>query len=137
MMQTTLEQPQTDTARQTRRRRRFNPEGVSNEPLHPRQAAVELQPDFRSIARQLCPGDLSTQDDLVQEMSLAALLCREPQTRSMFRWLAGWRAVDYLRWWTLPLRMRTPGVDLDALEQESPEVSEFAKKLNKALSGED
>ena len=67
--------------------------------LLPRVAAVELEPEFRTLARQLAPRDKSTQDDLVQEMALACLLATEAQSRSSFRLCAVWRAKDYLRWW--------------------------------------
>ncbi len=113
-----------------RRRLRFNPEGESNALLHPRQAAVELQDDFRSMARQLCPRDRSTQDDLAQEMALAILLCPEPQTRSHFRLVACWRAQDYLRWWRAGLRRNQRGPREES-ESSSRELDHSCAVLNR------
>src|SRR5262249_15013977 len=72
---------------------------VPRDLLAPREAAVALQPDFRALARLLSRRDRSTRDDLVQEMSLAALECAESHTRSFFLRLGFSRALNYLRWW--------------------------------------
>ena len=72
--------------------------------LDPRAAAVDLLDDFQRLAAALSPRDSSTQDDLVQEMCLAALECTQPNQRSYYLWLAGWRAKDYLRWWLTPMK---------------------------------
>jgi hypothetical protein len=92
--------------------------------LMPRQAAVELQDTFRWLARALRPGDKSTQDDLVQEMSLGALNCGEPHTRSYFLQRGVSRAVDYLRWWDEPLT--------GPLEAESEELAAREKTADPA-----
>ena len=105
--------------------------------IHPRTAVMEMQDEFRSIARQLCPRDKSTQDDLVQEMSLAVLLIREPQTRSSFRLVAGWRATDYLRWWRKERDAKTPEEKNEEAELTSPELEKCCAALNRLLgSGE-
>ena len=72
--------------------------------IEPRAAAVELLPDFKRIAAALSPRDVSTQDDLVQEMCLAALDCKHANRLTYYKWLAGWRAKDYLRWWLSPMK---------------------------------
>lgn len=72
--------------------------------LEPRMAAVELLTEFKRLATALSPHDRSTQDDLLQEMCLAALECSQPNQRSYYLWLAGWRAKDYLRWWLTPIK---------------------------------
>ena len=80
---------------------------VQSEPmLAPRAAAVELREDFTRLAVALSPKDRSTRDDLVQEMCLAVLLCRDDQTRSFYISAALWRARDYLRWWVRGLERR-------------------------------
>lgn len=81
---------------------------LEDEPLvEPRAAAVELLGEFKYIAAALSPRDKSTQDDLVQEMCLAALECAQPNRLSYYLWLAGWRAKDYLRWWLTPMKLAT------------------------------
>ncbi|HYG77808.1 MAG TPA: hypothetical protein VEK08_22570 [Planctomycetota bacterium] len=82
--------------------------------LHPRDAAVELLHEFTVIARAMWPQDKSIQDDLVQEMALAAIHCREPHTPSFYCSLGAWRARDYLRWWLIPIYKRQ-GLDPDAV----------------------
>ncbi len=71
----------------------------SGELLEPRAAAVELIEQFTRIARALSPRDPSTQDDLVQEMCLAALECSSANTRAFFLSLGAWRAKDFLLRW--------------------------------------
>ena len=102
---------------------------LGDEELHPQQAAVELADEFRSMARQLCPRDHSTQDDLAQEMALSALLCPGPHKRSVYRLLAAWRAHDYLRWWRQPVsREEAPG---NAPEPTSEELDRFSAAINR------
>lgn len=67
--------------------------------LEPRVAAVELLPEFRRMAKRLARGDRSTQDDLVQEMALAALQIKTPQTRGTYLEWGSWHAAHYLEWW--------------------------------------
>ena len=132
-MTTTLE-----PIRVSRRKTLRVPAALKAARLHPRAAAVELQPEFRSLARQLCPRDKSTQDDLVQEMSLAVLLTREPQTASTFRLVATWRATDYLRWWRNETR-RAEETATDELAQTeaappgSPQLDRCCDALNTLL----
>jgi hypothetical protein len=85
----------------------------NEEMFEPRQAAVQLQSEYQRLAAVLSPADKSMQDDMVQEMSLAALQCTKPNSRKYYMYLAGWRARDYLRWWTTPIAIR-----------ESPEFQE-------------
>jgi DNA-directed RNA polymerase specialized sigma24 family protein len=56
------------------------------------------QYSFGWRARQLAPGNPAMQDDLVQEMSLAALEYNEPANFEFLFELAGNRAIDYLRY---------------------------------------
>jgi hypothetical protein len=70
--------------------------------IEPRVAAVKLLRDFRKLAREMAPDDWSTQDDLVQEMALAALKLRKPQRRMAYINLGYWHALDYLKWWYGP-----------------------------------
>ena len=105
------------------------------EPFYPRVAALEMQPEFRSIARQLAPRDPSTQDDLIQEMTLAVLLINQPQTRSFYRVVACWRAIDYLRWWYDPLRLSQVSKD-EEKPLTSPELTRACEALNLLLRGE-
>jgi|GEM_PF-4573151 len=98
--------------------------------LEPRAASVELQSEFQRMARLISPKDRSTQDDLVQEMTLAALECGKPNTRSYYLQLGVSRALNYLRWWTRP--MRRPR-SLTAT-QETPEVSAAVKRLEQSLA---
>ncbi len=72
--------------------------------IEPREAAIAMRDEFERLASALSPLDAATQDDLVQEMCLAALECSQASRRSYFSWLAGWRAKDYLRWWFLPMK---------------------------------
>ena len=96
----------------------FSPEDEAV--LEPRKAAVELLNEFRRLAAALSPRDRSTQDDLLQEMCLAALECSQPNQRSYYLWLAGWRAKDYLRWWLTPIkRDRKDGSTSRKLDEES------------------
>jgi hypothetical protein len=120
--------------------------------FYPNVAAVELLPEFRSLARQMAPGDKSTQDDLVQEMALAALLVREPQTVSTYRFVACWRAYKYLRWWRRRMlkpddkkkkreQYVLPDLSLDDADEKevrkltSPEIEHACEKLNLLLRG--
>ncbi|HEY3323163.1 MAG TPA: hypothetical protein VGP72_22105 [Planctomycetota bacterium] len=99
--------------------------------LYPRQAAVEMLNEFRSIARQLAPKDRSTQDDLVQEMAMAALLLRQPQTRSTFRFIAAWHAQNYLVWWYRPMRKSKQKDDFaEEPEPTSLELDRCAEAIN-------
>ena len=107
----------------------------ADEPFYPRVAAVEMANEFRSIARQLCPRDPSTQDDLVQEMALAVMLCREPQSRSTYRLCATWRAMDYIRWWRKQLD-ESPDTKNEQIELTSDELDKCCDALNRLLRGE-
>ncbi|MEI6235362.1 MAG: hypothetical protein WCT04_20080 [Planctomycetota bacterium] len=78
-------------------------DAVPRDLLEPTVAAVDLIDDFKRLASALRPRDPSTQDDLVQVMCQAALECSNSNERSYYMWLAGWRAKDYLRWWTATL----------------------------------
>ena len=118
------------TTRPARRTGRLKYKG--DELLHPRQAAVEMLDEFRSLARHLAPGDLSTQDDLVQEMAMSALLCRQPQHRSSYRLVAVWRALDYLRWWRLPVTEGKP--ETEQTEPTSAELEKLSVAIE-ALTG--
>ena len=60
-------------------------------------AALELQDAFRRLAQHLRPGDAFLQDDLIQEMSLAVLLCAGEHKATYFITRALWRAKDFLR----------------------------------------
>jgi len=91
--------------------------------IEPRVAAVELIEDFKRLAKALSPRDLSTQDDLVQEMCLAALDCTAPNKRSYYTWLAGWRAKDYLRWWLTPMVQGEPEPESDSEFDEEPSAA--------------
>jgi len=102
--------------------------------LLPRVAALEMQAQFRTLARQLAPRDKSTQDDLVQEMALACILATEPQSRSSFRLIAVWRAKDYLRWWRLQ-RMPDPAAKDDERELVDGELEKACSALNRLLGG--
>lgn len=64
--------------------------------IKPRRAAIKLQGRFRRCARRLAENDRATQDDLVQEMCLAVLQCKEPANASFFMSRAKSRAYDYL-----------------------------------------
>lgn len=127
-------------------------EKAEPELIYPRVAAVELLPDFRALAKQMAPRDPSTQDDLVQEMALAALLLHEPQTRSTYRLLAVWRASNYLHWWRFPMftagdkrskkeRIVLPDLSLDEADERaahkltSPEIEHACEQLNLLLNG--
>ncbi|MCZ7646913.1 MAG: hypothetical protein M5U26_16765 [Planctomycetota bacterium] len=65
--------------------------------LEPREAAVRLLGDFRRIAAKLAPRDRALQDDLAQEMALAALQAPCAHRAAFFRGLGAWRARDHLR----------------------------------------
>lgn len=69
----------------------------SVEALEPRRAAVLLQKTFRFHAKRLAPRDPATQDDLVQEMSLAVLRCQAAGSRGYFIERAKSRASNYLK----------------------------------------
>jgi hypothetical protein len=134
-MEETIMQTMTlDRKKAARLNVRFNRKKADAERLiYPRVAALEMQDDFLSIARQLAPRDPSTQDDLVQEMALAVILSDQPQTRSAFRLLAGWRASDYLRWWrNLPPDPgeKKPGDDAPPPSQE---LDQCCQALNRLL----
>lgn len=64
--------------------------------LEPRDAAELLLCDFRLVALDLC-YDRTLQEDLVQEMALAALKISGPHTRAYYLQLGRWRAKTYLR----------------------------------------
>lgn len=74
--------------------------------LTPCAAAVELLHEFKLIACALWPEDRSTQDDLVQEMALAALQVSDEHEPGFYCKLGAWRARDYLRWWLIPMYKR-------------------------------
>lgn len=78
------------------------PEPIGAPLIAPQDAAVNLRERFRSLARTLRPGDESTQDDLVQEASLAVLQCKTWHTESYYLQLGVSRALNYLRWWDDP-----------------------------------
>jgi hypothetical protein len=66
-------------------------------------------------------------------MALAVLLANEPQTRSAFRLLAGWRATDYLRWWrNQPTLDGSPDKNEDA-PLSSEELDKACAALNRLL----
>lgn len=67
------------------------------EKLHPAEAAVALRKNFRQIAKKLAPKDRALQEDLAQEMALAALQCKRPAAGKFFCTLGEWRAKDFLR----------------------------------------
>jgi hypothetical protein len=67
------------------------------ERIYPDRAVVILQSDFERFAAQLRRCDLALRDDLVQEMSLGVLQCREPHTLSFFKSRGVSRAKDFLR----------------------------------------
>ena len=63
----------------------------------PAEAALRLQKRFRRVARKLVLHDRHLRQDVVQEMSLAVLQCKEPHMLAWFQQLGYWRALDYLR----------------------------------------
>jgi DNA-directed RNA polymerase specialized sigma24 family protein len=67
--------------------------------VYPAEAAVQLQEHFRFEAKRLRKKDWFTQDDLVQEMSLAVLEHPEPMPLCFFKETARNRAIDYLIEW--------------------------------------
>jgi DNA-directed RNA polymerase specialized sigma24 family protein len=67
--------------------------------VDPAEAAVQLQDHFRFEAKRLRKKDWFTQDDLVQEMSLAVLLHARPMPLCFFKDAARKEAIDYLRRW--------------------------------------
>ncbi len=75
--------------------------------IAPRVAAVALQRHFRAEARRLRKDDWATQDDLVQEMSLAVLEYPEPRPECFFKDIARKRAIDFLR--EYEMRLTVPG----------------------------
>lgn len=100
---------------------RFVDPRFGEEPLiAPRVAAIEMRDEFERLAFALSPLDKAMQDDLVQEMCLAALECTKSNRRSYFSWLAGWRAKDYLRWWFLPLNRQ------EELAAEPEDIGDWA-----------
>jgi len=104
--------------------------------LLPRVAALEMQDEFRTLARQIAPRDKSTQDDLVQEMALACILAPEAKSRSCFRLLAVWRAKDYLRWWhTRRLLEAEKEEDEEERELVNGELEKACEALNRLLGG--
>lgn len=105
--------------------------------LEPRAAAVDLQDAFRRLARALRPGDASTQDDLAQEMSLAALECAKPHTESYFLQLGVSRALNYLRWWDEPLcvPLQKKHEEIAAPEPQERPCVERCRKALEPLTG--
>lgn len=87
--------------------------------LEPQAAAVSLLETYRILAKALCPKDVHLQEDLMQEMALATLECREPRTPSGFCVVALWRARDYLRQWDA--MSKRPGADRHARSVDDPQ----------------
>jgi hypothetical protein len=98
--------------------------------LLPRVAALEMEGEFRTLARHLAPRDKSTQDDLVQEMALACILAPEAKSRSCFRLMAVWRAKDYLRWWRTQ-RSSDPAEADEERELTDEELEKACDALNR------
>ena len=62
------------------------------------ELTVVLRFAFRRFAKILAPDDPSLRDDLMQEMFLAVLECRENGSRKFFKRRAYDRAIDYLKY---------------------------------------
>jgi hypothetical protein len=95
--------------------------------LTPGAAAVELLHEFKLIACALWPEDRSTQDDLVQEMALAALQVSDEHEPGFYCRLGAWRARDYLRWWLIPMYKRK---NLDVKEIENRIEGNFKRLID-------
>jgi excisionase family DNA binding protein len=92
--------------------------------------AEQRQFSFGWRARQLAPGDPAMQDDLVQEMSLAALEHNKPADFEFLFELAGNRAIDYLRYETA--RGMLP---LSEAREASDQCAEQMSSLNAFIGG--
>ena len=81
--------------------------------VFPEKAVVILRGDFERFAAHLRRCDISLRDDLIQEMNLGVLQCREPHTLSYFKSRGVSRAKDFLRMWT-----RHAMFDLNEISEE-------------------
>lgn len=93
----------------------------AGEQLAAPDAALQLQPEFRSIARQLERRDRSLQDDLVQEMSLAVLQQKRTASLKWFLYCGVYAARNYLK----RERFRG-GISLDQISQLAVESAALA-----------
>jgi excisionase family DNA binding protein len=76
----------------------YRPLKGSGQHASPQVAAVELQNKFRGLASRMAGKDPHLQDDLVQEMSAATLMCRGMNTMSFYCARAECRARNYLEY---------------------------------------
>ncbi|HYF52460.1 MAG TPA: hypothetical protein VEJ63_23840 [Planctomycetota bacterium] len=94
----------------------------TGEQLDPREAVLQLQDQFRSIARQLERRNISLHDDIVQEMSLAVLQETKKANAQWFLYCGVYAARSFLK------RERSRGeirlCDFDQLVVEAQQLSD-------------